>query len=191
MTMTSMVNNTLNKRRSTCTYGPNKRQKMTRQQVIYRMSKPEMKHLAFPITHVSTLNSNTNCFEVAQGSTNLARVGNKIKIWNVQAVLAFDQAIRVDLLLPVDQGATAPGYNYNLPEDRDEFTLLGTYILNPQNGGNTQMGRISHRLPMGLVTRYTGSTGASCNKNGIIARITSPVNTATVNGYFQIWYTDA
>jgi len=188
--MTSMVNSTLNKRKYNTPYMPRKKARVSRKEVIYRTVKPEMKHIAFPIVHAATFNSTLDCSAIAQGTTNLSRIGNKIHVWNIQALFAFNQSIRVDFLLPTDQSGTAPSYGYNTPEDRDEFTNLGTYILNPQNGGNTQMGTVSKKLPMGFITKYTGSAANTCNKNGLFVRITAPVS-ATVNGYVQLWYTDA
>jgi len=188
--MTSMVNSTLNKRKYSTPYMSNKRMKYTPR--VYRTLavKPEMKHIAFPITHATTTASNTDCSLVAQGTSNLQRVGNKIKIWNMQATLTTTQSIKVDMLLPVDASATLPTYAIATPPDRDELTQLGTYAINPQNGGNVQVAQISKKFPMGIVTKYTGSASTTCNKNKLVVRITSPVN-ATVTGYFQIWYTDA
>lgn len=168
-----------------------KRQKREQTMVIYRGMKSEMKHLVTNITYagatVLTLGINT----VAQGTSSAERVGSKIKIWRIDYIIenqSSSNSVRVTLQIPNIVGA-ASALQYSGAVARDDVTLLkDTYY----HSGTSQSPRgimQTHKLPLGVVSKYAGAAGTTINSNQIQARITTS-GAETLVGHFRIWFTD-
>ena len=167
-----------------------KRARIQPTMVLYRSPRPEMKFFetTFAYAGIATLNLDLN--EMAQGSNVNERVGNKIKVWSIEFILAqaAGDPIRVDLLMP-NLVTDNPSHTFSQAVDRKKFNVLLTKFLHSGANENSRGCIVRHKLPYGVVTKFFDSGANSCNSNLIMAHITTPSAT-TVTGYFRIWYTD-
>lgn len=159
--------------------------------VLYRGPRTEMKHLTTTTVYTATT---ANAFVInnpVQGPAQNERIGNKIKVHFIEAVIACTAStpIRLDLVLPNDSNVAFTA-TYDGALDRRSVNPLLTRFLH--NGTTTAAAGtlISHRLPFGIVTKHLDGTNATPNKNAIIVCLSTPV-AQTITGYFRTWYTDA
>ncbi len=151
-------------------------------------SKPEMKDYNLAISHAATTASDYQVNEIANGANEAQRVGTKIKQWNIECLLVSSLPVRIDLYMPHDPTTTV-AHSYSQQLDTESLTKLGTYFFSPKTSGTDEGFHFFHRLPLGVVTKFTGTAGNTAVKNLIQARVTTTANT-TVGGYIRIWYTD-
>lgn len=161
--------------------------------VVYRTLgvKPEMKHATTTIAHTTTA-SDQVINEIANGAGNNQRIGSKIKIHGIEVCLTATTATvpySLDIVLPND-ASTAPTTAYGEAINRQDNALLRTVFLTPNGVPNTRGYKFYHKLPYGIVARYSSTAGASINDNAILCHLTSQSN-ITIVGYYRIWYTDA
>lgn len=159
--------------------------------VLYRGIKPEMKNLVTPITYTLLSGASYPINNVGQGSSVADRIGSKIKIWSIDYILTQDQGLsfRVDLVINNNAGVN-PTHAYSNAIARNDFSVLHTKFFHAGATPNARGANLRHKLPLGVVSKYSTGISTSINTNQIVARITSPANT-TLDGYFRIWYTDA
>jgi len=160
---------------------------------VMRGPKSEMKYHTQTITYSAATAANFKINSIAASASSNGRIGSKVKIHYIEAVLAQaagnNSVVRCDLLIPND-ASTLPAHAFDDPVQRVDNSLLKTQFM---SGGtvNHHQGCIwGHKLPYGVVSRFGDSGSGNCNSNAIVARITTPVN-ATITGYFRVWYTDA
>lgn len=157
----------------------------------YRVIKPEMKHVVIPLVHAAA-GSIRSLTAIASGADNGQRVGNKIRIYNIEYVVSGGTPFSSRLDLCVGNDATLPGapiVTFDTALDRQAYTSLKTRFMN--NGSASQAGFMGfHKIPGGLLVKYGGPTAASVNSNNLLANVATP-SSATLSGYFRIWYTDA
>lgn len=148
--------------------------------------KPEMKHQVFSLSHTSVAGSNLDITNISQGAGSDERVGAKIKSWSIDVLIESAVACKVEVLMPIDNSATAPAnLSYELP-DRDTYSVLGTYTFNPSVAAS-QIFQVNHSFPLGVVTRYDDELSSIRNK--MYLRVTTP-SSATILGRVRLWYTD-
>lgn len=168
---------------------PRKRARMTTRSQSRRVygTKPEMKYHVLNVTHVTSNATTQSINEIPGGPGVLQRVGAKVKIWNIEWVLACQVPTRVDLIL-ANQASDTPTNTYPSAIDRTEFNQIEMMQLHPPTTSTAAFsGNV--KLPLGLIAKYNLTAGSSINKGKLYARITSQTN-QTVTGYFRIWYTD-
>ena len=133
-----------------------------------------------------TLNS------VSQGTARYNRIGAKIKIWRIDYLLeqnSSSNSVRIDLLINNPAGGTLT-YTYPFMADRNTVTLLKRTIHHSGTSNGPKGMYVSHKLPYGIVCKFTGAAGTTINSNQIVARMLTSAP-ETIVGNFRIWYTDA
>ena len=158
--------------------------------VLYRGVRPEMKFLVTNIAHTATTGSTLTLNQVTQGTTISGRVGAKIKIWRIDYILANStgNSFRVDLVINNITGSTIT-HAYTDPVNRNSLTLLTTKFHHAGSIPNARGANVSHKLPVGVISKFTSAAGTTVNHNQILARVTTQA-TETITGHFRIWYTD-
>ena len=165
-----------------------KRRRTMAPTIVVRGTKGEMKTLVTNISHSATTLSNTLPNEVAGGSDNGQRVGNRIKIWRVECTVSGSSACKATLTLPYKASATSLASSvYNGFVTQTDGITVFTRALNPGASADN-VHYINYKFPMGLVTRFGSSTSSDIEKNRLIFALSSP--SATLNGAVRIWYTD-
>lgn len=161
--------------------------------VVYRGLKPEMKHAAVAVSHTGVTSSDLCLNALSNGNQYFERIGAKIKVWNIEYFFFESSGNTVTLKMDMYLGDTSTDFSTNALNSafpRQEYTLLKTIVATNNGVPNHDGVYGNHKLPMGVVSRYNASTGASLVDNAINVRIQT--STATnVSGYFRIWYTDA
>lgn len=166
-----------------------KRRTMTpRPRTLVRVSKPEMKHISFLLSHTATTGANLDITAIPQGSDVNERIGNKIKIWRISGVVNCTVPTLAHLIMPYD-ASTTPTNTYSAATVVNDNMYFNTYCLNPHTTANANCFEINHKFPMGLVTRYGDGTATDIVKNKLVFQTNCPT-TATVNGFIRVWYTD-
>jgi len=158
---------------------------------IYRGNKTEMKFFDTDIVHASTTGSSTTINFVPNTTAVQGRVGNKIKIWRVEMMLASSNStpILVRLVLPKDPTAfVLPTFTTFI--DPGTATVLKTQYLHNGAQPNTSGYHCNHKLPLGLVSEYNDIAGTDLTKNNLLAVFNQPIG-GTINGTTRIWFTDA
>ena len=169
-----------------------KRQRMEPTMVVYRGVKPEMKYYDVVLTYSAAQAITITLNDVAQGTGVQNRVGGKIKIWRIEYSLqetSSSNTVLVDLLINNTAGGTIPHTYPFMPDRRSVVALKRTFHQSGTNNGPKGM-LVSHKLPMGVVSKFSGAAGTTINNNQIVARILTPA-AEDITGNFRIWYTDA
>ena len=167
--------------------GSNKRAR-TGNVVILRGPKPEMKSFIYNLSHSAVTGSDHSINQIASGSANAQRVGSKVKIHNIEYLLTSGSSFRVDILVPNDAGTRTTASFVNAV-NRDAFSVIKTFVVNSTTTLTTG-GRYGNiKLPLGMISKYTGTGGSTINKGEIYVRVTSQA-AVNVDGYFRVWYTD-
>lgn len=170
---------------------PSKRQKTGTNAPLYRVIKPEMKYFDTPIDdHITQLTSARRINNIATGTGHNQRIGSKIKIWHIEGVVVSSnsQPVRIEIFLPND--ATVVGnVPYAADLDRKSNAHLKTQFLHNGSHQNLQGYWLQHKLPYGVVSRYSDTSSSSLCAGSIVVSLAVPVAT-TITGYFRVWYTD-
>ena len=169
-----------------------KRQRNETTMVVYRGVKPEMKYYDVVLSYTASTALTLTLNDVGQGTGVQNRVGGKIKIWRIEYSLTESTSsatVLVDLLINNTTGGTV-GHTYPfMPDRRTVSSLKRTFHQSgTQNGPKGML--VSHKLPLGVVSKYAGASGTSINSNQIVARILTPA-AEDISGNFRIWFTDA
>jgi len=164
--------------------------------VVYRGLKPEMKNKTIAISYPGGTPAtayNLHITAVTNGADYNERIGSKIKVWNVEYLMhesnSTDPTMRVDFYL----GNSATDFSTHVLDtalDRQKYPSLKTMMLNSGSLPNNQGAFGNLKLPLGVITRYDGTSATSVVSNSIHMRINTSLST-TVSGYIRIWYTDA
>ena len=160
--------------------------------VVYRGVRPEMKYLVTPIDYDAVSAATLTLNSITQGTDISGRVAAKVKIWRIDYILentASSNSVRVDLLIQNVTGGTVT-HTFAGDIDMKSYTWLKTQFYHSGTSNGPKGINVSHKLPMGVVSKYSGAAGTTINSNQIVARITTS-GTETIRGYFRIWYTDA
>jgi len=160
--------------------------------VVYRGLRPEMKYLVTPVTYSAATAQTVTLNSLTQGTDVSGRVGAKVKIWRIDYILqctSSSNSVRVDLLINNVTGGSV-SHTYAGDIDMKSFTWLKTQFYHSGTSNGPKGINVSHKLPMGVISKYSGASGTTINSNQIVARITTAGN-ETIDGYFRIWYTDA
>lgn len=158
--------------------------------VLYRAPRTEIKHVTNTITYVGATSQAIYINNPVQGPGVNERIGNKIKVLYIEAVIACTAStpIRLDLVLPNDAtSAFTPVFDG--PLDRRIMSVMKTQFLTNGTSVAASGAVIGHKLPYGLNVRYTDGTAGSINKGTILAGLSTP-SAQTITGYFRVWYTD-
>ena len=170
---------------------PSRKRTKAQPYVLYRGLNPEMKYHDQIIPYSAKTTVTLNLCDVAQGTDVDERIGAKIKVWRIEYFLAqvSGDPIRVDLLISNIAGHVfAHGYDGSI--DRQRCSHLKTSVLHSGSSLNSRGALVHHKLPYGVVVKYSGILGSTVNANQLIAQVTTPTAT-TITGYFRIWYTDS
>ena len=169
-----------------------KKQRVEPTMVIYRGVKPEMKYFDVIPDYAAKTDVTVTLNDVTQGTGVQNRVGGKIKIWRIEYSLTESSSfatVCVDLLINNTAGGTIP-HTYPFMADRRTVTQLKrTFHQSGTSNGPKGM-FVSHKLPLGIVSKFAGAAGTTINHNQIVARILTPAS-ETITGNFRIWFTDA
>jgi hypothetical protein len=156
--------------------------------VIYRGLKPEMKTAVTAITHAATTDTYTFINSLAEGAGQNDRIGARVKIHYIEVQARCALPFRAELLL--GNNLTTPSHTADQAVDRDIFNVLDRVYMNPNsNSGNAEFMKMDHKLPYGLIAKYSAATGADIQK-GKLWLVLSSIAASTINGYVRIWYTD-
>lgn len=169
---------------------PAKRQRMTTRSMSRRVYgiKPEMKDFSVTVSHSAATASDHLLSAINNGSAEYERIGAKVKFWNIECCFVSPESFRLDLYIPNDPTTTST-HTYSTAMDSESYTKLGTYYFNNNVSGKYEGQYFFHKLPLGVVSKWSGTAGTTVVKNAIQARITTHSST-TVTGYFRLWYTD-
>lgn len=173
-----------------------KRNKNASTMVVYRSPRTEMKYFdtTLPYAGVNFAVAAINLIGAGAALSNplSGRVGNKVKIHRVQAIIAETSSsgpVRVDLLLPKIPTAI-PSFSYSgLVDPAEVATLYSKYLHNGTNFAATGA-HINHKLPLGIVSHFDGQLGTTIQRNSLWIAVATPANeTITIN--CRVWFTDA
>lgn len=170
---------------------PSRKRRKAAPMVLYRNvgTKPEMKTLVTTTTYVADTTDVRSICTMAAGSASGQRVGNRIKVWCVEGLVACSAStpIRLDIMTYDTSGSIT--YTYDGALDRRKlFPVFSKFLIN----GTTQAAagyQFFHRLPYGIVVRYPDDSSTGGCHNDIVACLATP-GAETITGYFRIWYTD-
>lgn len=158
--------------------------------VLYRTPKTETKFITTAINHVGSTGTSTVVNNPAQGSGFDQRIGNQIKCWFLEGVVACTAStpIRLDVIIPNDPGA---GFlaSFDGALDRRQMTVLATKFLTNGTSFAASGAVVRHKFPLGVVTKFSDATAGSINRNTIYCVLTTP-SAQTITGYFRVWYKD-
>lgn len=161
--------------------------------MVYRSSKTEMKYTEFDASASGVSSKVTPICRIANGSTRNTRVGHKIKIHRIQAVVAIatgdSTPIKLELILPKVAKAV-PITQYLAFPSNDVNTVLYTKYLMAGTDKNPTGYMLNYKLPMGLICQYDGSTSSDIVR-GDLNIATSTQGNATYGVIVRVWYTDA
>lgn len=160
------------------------------QMVMYRSPKSEMKHLTTNITYSAATVAGFVVNNPVQGPGVNERIGNKIKCWYIEGIIACTAStpIRLDIIMPNDPTALFT-VTFDQVLDRRILSVLGTKFLTNGTGFAASGAELRHKLPLGVVTKFGDGTAASLNKNAIYCVLSTPA-AQTITGQFRCWYTD-
>lgn len=159
--------------------------------VLYTGGRPESKFKNAAIVHSATTQSTTNCARMQAGTANQNRVGRKIRIKSVEALVSAPSgtSVRAILYVPKDQSDELIPGSVTEAIDNSLFWVLEDRLLQPQGGNVATNGWMKHSFPYSIVTEYGGPNADDINRNGPrLCLVTSA--SVTVSGHTKIWYTD-
>lgn len=171
------------------TFGRNtsKRRKTTPTTVVLRGPKPEMKHMSSVITGTGTA-VDIAVNNIAQGTKHNERIGGQTKAHYINGVLRCSAPVRMDVYVPFDVSDIA-AHGQDQVFDLQKGFLLKTIWFNPSTTAGNSGLIFDIKLPYGLKQQYAGAAATDIKKGKIMARFTSNAS-VTVNGHFQVFYTD-
>ena len=173
---------------------PRKRARTTRDAgtqttVIFQGSRPEMKTFSRPLVHTATTLSEITFNNIAQGVASGQRIGSKIKVLRLEGMLrCATNSVRATVYAPKDVNEVL-GASLEGPIDRDKYWVLRDYWLHTGTINDNRGAFFSHKLPLGAIAEYGGSSGASHRKNKFYLRLQT-TGAADVTGYIRTWYID-
>lgn len=160
--------------------------------VVVRGNKAEMKSSTTTVAYSAATADTFAISNIAAGSGRGFRIGNKIKVWAIEYFLGSSDSanIRVDILNS-SSGTASPtvSHTYYTEVNRDDYQLIETHTLHNGTLINSNGCYQVIKLPVGINCKYNGTLSTNCITNQLLAHITTP-SSATVSGYFRIWYTD-
>lgn len=177
--------------------GKRLKSKSTQTMVLYRGPRTEMKYVDVAIAHGTgqpgpvTASALPIC-RIGNSTGRNGRVGHKVKIHRVQAMVVLDTAsesVKLELVLPKVSTAT-PSISYVGLTDQDANTTMYHKVLHTGTEPNPLGFSLNYRLPMGLICNYAGATGDTLNRGNLHLCLATK-STSTIIGTVRVWYTDA
>jgi len=159
--------------------------------VLYRAIKPEMKFKTLNVTHAATTGSNLAIPQIAQGTGQGERIGNRVKLYYIEMVLrdtSAGNAFRMDLL-GINDSTSAPAHTFSGFPDRNLFSELKSEFHHVGTGKSSLGSFTKYRFPLGHICKFTDGTSSTCNSGELVMRLTCLAG-LTIVGEVRIWYTD-
>jgi len=161
-------------------------------------NKPQMKHIAHArqVTLATGNRNNLPLHNIAQGSGQFQRIGNKIRVYRIEFRGICD--IGLDLYL-------LQGHNGGEPDFLDFQQRRGGFLLSDKT--NTEFSEWVHFSPTqsagpsnfkrsrhwknGLIVRFDGATGNDVIDNSLYITVVNNSGVAQTTDYsVRVWYTD-
>lgn len=175
---------------------PARKRRKTNAMVVYRGPRTEMKFVDTVISHggggvPATSSAGPICY-VGNSTGRAGRIGNRIKVHRIQAMIAIDSAsesVKLELVLPKDP-TVAPAVTYVGLTDQDVNTTIFHKLLHTGTEPNPLGYSLNYKLPMGLICQYGGSTGSTINRGNLHICLATK-SASTIVGTVRVWFTDA
>lgn len=153
--------------------------------------KPEMKHSAAVISYSAITFAALPIMQLGTGTSRQSRVGNKIKLHAIEIFLSNTGGapIRCDLVQPIDD-TTTPAYTFAGVLDRSINQVISENQLAPGSNNPSEVWQYYHRFTPPRNVTYKDATLGSCQKGNIHLCLSTP-SSATISGYYRLWFTDA